>query len=72
MFFKKRKFILSFFIIYLFHIKITFLLAAPCSMWDLSSLIRDQTHIPGTGSLESEPLDHQQEVHCLSLLQMQG
>ena len=30
-----------------------FFSAAPCSMWDLSSLTRDQTHTPCTGSMES-------------------
>ena len=36
-----------------------FILATPFSMWDLSSLTRDQTYIPGSGSADSYPLDHQ-------------
>ena len=28
-------------------------------MWDLSSLTRDQTHGPYSGSMESKQLDHQ-------------
>ena len=34
-------------------------LAVPRSMWDLSSLTRDQTRAPCIGSAESSPLDHQ-------------
>ena len=34
-------------------------LAAPCSMWDLSSPTRDRTRVPCSGSAESQPLDHQ-------------
>ena len=30
-----------------------YFLAVPCDMWDLSSPIRDQTHAPFTGSVES-------------------
>ena len=30
-----------------------------CSMQDLSSLTRDQTHVPCSGSIESELPDHQ-------------
>ena len=30
-----------------------------CSMQDLSSLTRNQTHFPCSGSMESELLDHQ-------------
>ena len=30
-----------------------YFLAALCSMWDLSSLTRDQTHAPCSGSTES-------------------
>ena len=30
-----------------------------CSLWDLSSLTRDQTHGPCSGSTESKPLDSQ-------------
>ena len=37
----------------------TYLLAAQGSMWDLSSLTRDQTHTPSSGSTESWPLDLQ-------------
>ena len=34
--------------------KVNFLfLAAPCSMWDLSSPTRDRTHVPYSGSMES-------------------
>ena len=31
-----------------------------CSMWDLSSLTKDETCVPCTGSTQSQPLDHQQ------------
>ena len=31
----------------------------PPSMQDLSSLTRDQTHAPCSGSAKSSPLDHQ-------------
>ena len=31
----------------------------PPSMWDPSSLTRDQTYTPCIGSTESQPLDHQ-------------
>ena len=33
--------------------KIFFLLVAPCSMWDLSFLTRDQAHALCSGSMES-------------------
>ena len=36
-----------------------YFLAAPCSIWDLSSPTRDRTLTPCTGSAESQPLDHQ-------------
>ena len=36
-----------------------FFLATPHGMWDLSSPTRGQTHAPCTGSMESQPLDHQ-------------
>ena len=36
-----------------------FFLAMPHSMWALSSLTRDQTCTPCTGSIESQPLDSQ-------------
>ena len=37
---------------------IFFFLATPCSMWDLYSLIRNQTHVHCIRSVESSPLDH--------------
>ena len=36
-----------------------FFFAAVCSMRDLSSLTRDRTHAPCTGSTESQPQAHQ-------------
>ena len=41
------------------HSNHTSFLAALSSMWDLSSLIKDQTHDPCSRSTETEPLDHQ-------------
>ena len=34
-------------------------MATPCSVWDLSSPTRNQTHAPCIGSTESSPLDFQ-------------
>ena len=34
-------------------------LAMPRGMWDLSSLTRDQTSAPCSGSMDSLPVDHQ-------------
>ena len=36
-----------------------FFFVIPCSLWDLSSLTRDQMQVPNSGSAESQPLDHQ-------------
>ena len=36
-----------------------------CGLWDLSSQTRDQTHIPCSGSLESQPLDWQGSPHII-------
>ena len=36
-----------------------FFLAELHGIWNLSSLTRDQTHTPCSGSIESKPLDHQ-------------
>ena len=36
-----------------------FFWAAPLGLWDLSSPARDGTRTLGTGSMESQPLDHQ-------------
>ena len=36
-----------------------FFLATLCGVWDLSSPTRGQTYAPCSGSLESQPLDHQ-------------
>ena len=36
-----------------------FFFALLCSMQDLSYLTKEQTHIPFSGSAESQPLDHQ-------------
>ena len=32
-------------------------------MWDLNSLTRDRTYVPGIGSAESSPLDCQGSPH---------
>ena len=40
-----------------------YFLAAPCSVWDLSSPTRNQTQAPCTGSTESSPLDHQGSLY---------
>ena len=42
-------------------------LAMLCGMWELSSPTRDQTLAPCSGSLESEPPDHQR-IPCLTIL----
>ena len=39
-------------------IRLFLLLAILCSMWNLSSPTRDQTHVLCTGSMASSPLDH--------------
>ena len=40
----------------------------PRSMWNLSSLTTDWTHVPCTQSAESQPLDHQGSWHGRQLL----
>ena len=42
------------------------ILTALHSKWDLSSSTRDQTHAPCSGSMESQPLDHQRSSSFLS------
>ena len=56
----------------LFHSNHTSFLAALSSMWDLSSLIKDQTHDPCSGSTETEPLDHQGILTIILLKQTLG
>lgn len=41
---------------------------APLSIWDLSSLTRDQTHDPCIGSTESKLLDYQGSSYAVSLI----
>ena len=43
----------------IFKIFIIIFLVLPHSLWDLSSLTRNQTHAPCIRSMESYPLDHQ-------------
>lgn len=42
-------------------------LAALYSMWDFSSLTKDRTHAPCSGSMESQPLERQGYVSIVSL-----
>ena len=41
-----------------------FCFSPPCGMWYPSSLTRDQTSVPCTGSTEFQPLDHQGRLCC--------
>lgn len=43
-------------------------LVLPLSIWDLSSLTRDQTHDPCIGSIESKLLDYQGHSYTSSLI----
>lgn len=43
-----------------------FFFAVPLSMWDLSFPTKDQTHVPCSGSTESQLLDHQRISKSLS------
>ena len=45
-----------------------FFLAMPWGMWDLSFLTRDRTHVPCSGSMEYQPLDHQGSSQRLSFV----
>ena len=41
-------------------------LAKPRGLWDLSSPTRDQTYTPCSGTIQSNPLDHQGSPRNLS------
>lgn len=41
----------------------SFILAAPWSMWDLSSMTKDGTHAPCIGSVDSYPLENLQVLY---------
>ena len=54
--------------IFIFKIIIIIFLLMLCSMWDLTSPTRDQTHTPGIGNAQSFPVDHQESLYQLYLI----